>query len=252
MTSARDLAGRSAVVTGGARGLGHAIARRLGEAGARVTVVDHPSALDGADCPGNPAPIDLAAEDAQARLVDLAETLGTTDIVVANAGLVPPWRPIDGLDRDEWHRVMTVNVWAVAATIGAFADALGRSSHGSVIVMASINAYRAHPAQVLYTASKHAVLGVMRSAARSLGPQGTRVNALAPGPVATDALLQRIDARHAAGGPARDDALAALAAETSLGRMATADEIARAAHFLACDTSSGITGAVLPVEAGLS
>src|SRR5687767_2840476 len=96
---------------------------------------------------------------------------------------------------------MRLNVWAVASTLGAFAEGLSASGGGSAIVMASINGYRAHPKQVLYTASKHAVIGIMRSAALDLGPRGVRVNALAPGPVATGALRERIRARQAAGGP---------------------------------------------------
>ena len=156
------------------------------------------------------------------------------------------------LDADEWGRVMGVNVWGVAATIGGFADTLARSDHGSVIVMASINGYRAHASQILYTASKHAVIGVMRAAALDLGRDGTRVNALAPGPIATRALLERVVARHAEGGPSVESVLAAMSAETALGRMATEDDVAGVAHFLASDASAGMTGSVFPVEAGLS
>lgn len=118
--------------------------------------------------------------------------------------------------------------------------------------MASINGYRAHPQQMLYTASKHAVVGVMRAAALELGPSGTRVNALAPGAIATQALLDRIDVRHARGGPAPEAALASLAAETALKRMVTPGQVAATAHWLASDASAGITGIVVPVEAGLA
>ena len=117
--------------------------------------------------------------------------------------------------------------------------------------MASINGYRAHPEQVLYTASKHAVIGVMRAAALDLGPDGIRVNALAPGAIATEALLGRVAERHAAGGPSPEAALAALSAETALRRLATEQDVAGVAHFLASDASAGMTGSVLPVEAGL-
>jgi NAD(P)-dependent dehydrogenase (short-subunit alcohol dehydrogenase family) len=165
--------------------------------------------------------------------------------------VVPPWRGVEALDRAEWDRVMAINVWGVAITLGAFAPALEASGHGSAIVMASINGYRAHPRQVLYSASKHAVIGVMRAAAQDLGPRGIRVNALAPGAIATDALLARIDTRHAAGGPTREDALAGLAGETMLRRMATAEDVAGVAAFLASDASRGMTGHVFPVEAGL-
>jgi NAD(P)-dependent dehydrogenase (short-subunit alcohol dehydrogenase family) len=245
------LTGRRAVVTGGGRGLGRAIADRLAASGAAITVVDLPGSLDDLPPGWDRVALDLTAADAQAALTALAARLSPVSVVVANAGVVPPWRGVEHLDRAEWDRVMAINVWGVAVTLGAFAPALAASGHGSAIVMASINGFRAHPKQVLYTASKHAVIGVMRAAAQDLGPRGIRVNALAPGAIATDALLSRIDARHAAGGPPREDALAALAGETMLRRMATAADVAGVAGFLASDASAGMTGHVFPVEAGL-
>lgn len=250
-TAPRDLVGRSAVVTGAGSGLGRAIAERLFAAGAAIVAVDLEPALAGIPADWAAHPVDLAAAGAEARLGALAARLGTVDIVVANAGVVPPWRGVAELDAAEWHRVMTINVWGVAATLGAFAAALARSGRGSAVAMASINGYRAHPRQVLYTASKHAVIGVVRAAALDLGAAGTRVNALAPGPVATEALRGRIAARHASGGPPSDAALAALARGTALGRLVTAAEVAAAAHWLVSDASAGITGVVLPVEAGM-
>ncbi len=254
MTVGQDLAGRKAVVTGGSSGLGRAIADRLARAGALITVVDLPDALAAADLPAgwNRFAADLGMPDCQAALGGLAEAMGAVDIVVANAGLVPPWRGVADLDASEWARVMAVNVWGVAATIGGFATALARSGRGSAVVMASINGYRAHPQQMLYTASKHAVVGVMRAAALELGPAGTRVNALAPGAIATQALLDRINTRHAKGGPAPDAALTALAADTALKRMVTPEQVAATAHWLASDASAGITGVVVPIEAGLA
>jgi NAD(P)-dependent dehydrogenase (short-subunit alcohol dehydrogenase family) len=251
MADTQDLKGRTAVVTGASRGLGRAIAERLAGAGAAIVAVDLPSALDALPGEWRAEALDLTDADAQARLGALAEELGRVDVVVANAGLVPPWRGMAELDAGEWQRVMTVNVWGVAATIGAFADALAASGRGSAIAMASINGYRAHPKQVLYSASKHAVIGIVRAAALDLGPRGIRVNALAPGAIATEALLGRVEARHRAGGPAPADALAALAEETALRRLATPEDVANVAHFLASDASAGMTGSVFPIEAGL-
>jgi NAD(P)-dependent dehydrogenase (short-subunit alcohol dehydrogenase family) len=251
MAGMQDLSGRIAVVTGASRGLGRAIADRLAGAGASIVAADLPAALEALPGEWRAEALDLTDADAQARLQGLAQALGRVDIVVANAGLVPPWRGMAELDAGEWHRVMTVNVWGVATTIGAFAGALAASGRGSAIAMASINGYRAHPKQVLYTASKHAVIGIVRAAALDLGPRGVRVNALAPGPIATEALVGRVEARHRGGGPAPGAALAALAEETALGRMATAADVANAAHFLASDASAGMTGSVLPIEAGL-
>jgi NAD(P)-dependent dehydrogenase (short-subunit alcohol dehydrogenase family) len=253
MQNSQDLSGRHAVVTGGAAGLGLAIAQTLADAGARLTVVDLGAALAAAALPADwrTAALDLGAADSLDAQSQLARDLGDVDIVVANAGVVPPWRGVAELDAAEWQRVMAVNTWGVAATLGGFSAALARSGRGAVVVMASINGYKAHPKQVLYTASKHAAIGIMRAAALDLGRLVIHVNALAPGPIATDALQQRIATRHAAGGPDLASALAALDAEAALGKIATPRQVASAALWLASDASAGITGVVLPVEAGL-
>lgn len=252
MVDTLSLKGRRAVVAGAARGLGRAIAARLAEAGAVIIAVDLLDIANDLPAGFQTEAIDLAADQAPDQLAELADRLETVDILIANAGLVPPWRGIDQLDLEEWDRVMRVNVFGVAATIGAFAGALERSGRGAVVAMASINGYKAHPKQVLYTASKHAVIGVVRAAALDLGPRNIRVNALAPGPIATEALKSRVQNRHEAGGPPLDEALAVLAAETALGRLATEADVANAAVFLACEASGGMTGVVLPVEAGLA
>ncbi len=251
MTAARALDGRRAVVTGGSRGLGRAIAEALAGAGAAITVVDLEPALAGLPAGWEGFAADLGAPDALERLRPLADRLGAVDVVVANAGVVPPWRGMAELDGAEWARVMAVNSWGVAATVGAFAGALAASGRGSAILMASLNGRRAHPKQVLYTASKHAVVGITRAAALDLGPQGTRVNALAPGPIATEALMGRLLTRHGQGMPAPDAALAEMAGATALKRIATAADVAAAALWLASDATANLTGMILPIDAGM-
>src|SRR5439155_18526299 len=121
----------------------------------------------------------------------------------------------------------------------------------SLVVIASLNAWRGDPNLIAYTASKHAVLGLVRSVALDLGSRGIRVNAIAPGPVATDAMVGRMRRREAPPGLPVDEALAAAARQTALGRIATVDEVAGAALFLASDLSSGVTGQLLHVDAGI-
>jgi NAD(P)-dependent dehydrogenase (short-subunit alcohol dehydrogenase family) len=247
------LQGRRAVVTGGSRGLGAAIGQAFVNEGATVAVLDLPEALsDEAAWGGATAEAcDVTVEDSlSAALGRAARVLGGLDIVVANAGVVPPWRETESLDLTEWDRVMAVNVRGVAATL-KHAVPLLKGRGGSIILMGSINAAISHPQQMLYTASKHAVLGIMRAAARDLGRYGVRVNALAPGPIATHALLERLDARAASGGPDRAEALAAFAAQTPLGRMANAGDVAGAAVFLASDLAAAITGRMIPIDSGL-
>jgi NAD(P)-dependent dehydrogenase (short-subunit alcohol dehydrogenase family) len=231
------LAGRVAAVTGGGRGLGAAIAAHFRAAGARVVTLD----LAGGDMT-----CDVTDE---AALAGCFAAIGKLDLLVANAGLVPPWRDLGALDMAEWDRVFAVNVRGVALTLKHGTAAMGAG--GSVIAMGSIMSEKGAAGQTLYNATKHAVLGIVRCAALELGPRGIRVNALGPGPIATEALLSRVAARAAAGGLPREAALAANAAETPLGRMATAAEVAKAALFLASDLSSGVTGRLIRVDSGL-
>ncbi|MEM1187991.1 MAG: SDR family oxidoreductase [Pseudomonadota bacterium] len=254
MQTDQDLSGRRAVITGGAAGIGRAIAERLAALGADIVILDLERGFNANTLPDDwhRRAVDVGGTDSLAAQRAIADDLGPIDILVANAGVVPPWRRVAELDADEWQRVMAINTWGVAASLGAFTPSLAASGRGSAIVMASINGYRAHPAQVLYTASKHAVIGIMRAAALDLGGQGIRVNALAPGPVATDALRQRIETRAAAGGPELSEALTAMSADTALGRMVTVEDVANAAAWLAGDGAAGTTGVVLPIEAGLS
>ena len=248
------LSGRVAMITGGARGLGRAIGEAFAAAGATGALLDLPAAAATSTAPAGffHQAADVADEAGLAAAVaEVTARLGRLDIVVANAGLVPPWRDTRALDMAEWDRVFSVNVRGVAATLKHAAPAM-RQSGGAIIVMCSINSFRAAPGQMLYTASKHAALGIVRAAALDLGPGGIRVNGLAPGPIATEALLERLNYRASIGGPSPAEALAALASGTALKRMATTEEVANAAVFLASDRATGITGCLFPVDAGLA
>jgi NAD(P)-dependent dehydrogenase (short-subunit alcohol dehydrogenase family) len=243
------LAGRIALVTGGSRGLGAAIARELAGAGAAGAVVDLAEAPAPEGWISLTADVRVEAEVAQA-VQRTVEQFGRLDIVIANAGIVPPWSDTDELDLDQLDEVFSINVRGVAATLKHGVAAL-KERGGAIVVMASLNAWRAHPSQPIYTASKHAVLGLLRTAALDAGRYGIRVNGLGPGPILTGALRERLERRAADGGLAVEQALADAAAGTALGRMATEEDVARAALFLASDLSSGITGALLPVDGGI-
>lgn len=249
-----ELAGRTALVTGGARGLGRAIAARLHAEGAGIAVLDVPAALDAADLPAAWAAIglDLTAPDAEGELARHVAGLERLDVLVANAGVVPPWRSVADLDFVEWDQAFALNVRGMALSLKCAARRLCEDEGGAAVLMASINGYRAQAGQALYTATKHAVLGLMRAAAQDLGPNAVRVNALAPGPVLTAALRARIKAREVAGGADQATAIAALERETALGRLATEAEVAEAALYLVSARSAGLTGVCLPIDAGLA
>ncbi|NNE23154.1 MAG: SDR family oxidoreductase [Rhizobiales bacterium] len=244
--------GKVAFVTGAANGLGHAIVSELAAAGAVGTMFDILPRSEAGNIPKgwNYHQGTVTDEnDVGAAIAGLHESHGLLDIAVANAGVVPPWRATRELDLDEWRRTFAVNVEGAAITIKLAAQEMIPSG-GSIIALGSLNSWQGHPQQAAYVASKHAVLGLVRSAALDLGQHNIRVNALGPGPIATDALVGRVKDRHAQGGATVDEALQAMAGATALGRTATEADVARACLFLASVLASGITGQLVPVDAG--
>jgi NAD(P)-dependent dehydrogenase (short-subunit alcohol dehydrogenase family) len=240
------LAGRAAAVTGGASGIGAEIVQLFAAAGAGGTVLDRavPHSV-----PEGWASAQADVKD-EASLAEAFAGLERVDLLVAAAGIVPEWSSTETLDLAEWDEVLAVNARGVAATLLHAVPLMGDG--GSIVVIASLNSWKGDPNLIAYAASKHAVLGVVRSVARDLGPHGIRINAVAPGPIATNALLERLRRREQSGGVPAADALAAAAAQTALGRIATARDVAQATLFLASDLSGSITGQLLPVDGGLA
>ena len=278
------LSGRVAVVTGGAAGIGAAVVRVLAEAGARGAVLDRVSP-ETFEVPDNWVALGADVREAssiESAFAQVRETFDRVDVVVANAGLVPPWTTTATIDPDEWEQVFAVNTRGVMLTVRqavrAMSSSAGRrrrtgaepgtrsggpsgatsgarsgakSGDRAIVAMSSLNGWRGDPNIPAYAASKHAVVGLVRSVARDVGRLGIRVNAVAPGPIATEALLGRMAARSASGGLPMEEALRQARMSTALGRIATADEVADAVLFLASDLSSGITGQLLAVDAGI-
>ncbi|AZC14697.1 SDR family oxidoreductase [Microbacterium sp. ABRD28] len=244
------LSGRRFLVTGGARGLGAAVVEALSAAGATGAVVDLLPPEPGVASTWPSAQADLTDErGAREAIRALAEESGPFDGLVAAAGIVPSWHAPDQVDLEDFDRVMAVNVTGVVTTIAAVSPAMPPGS--TIVAIGSLNSWRGDPHLLSYVASKHAVLGVVRSAAMALGPRGIRVNAIAPGPVATAALLSRVDGRTATTGLSRTEALAKAAELTALGRLAEEQDVADAAVFLSSPLSRAITGHLLPVDGGM-
>lgn len=244
------LAGRRILVTGAAHGIGAAVMRRFAELGATGAAVDLSGAVDEFPKGWSASPADVTDENSLRTAIEQSvQRLGGLDGVVAAAGVVPGWQVPGELDLADLDRVLAVNVRGVAATIKLTSRHLGPGS--TLAVVGSLNSWRGDPNIAGYAASKHAVLGLVRSAAMALGPRGVRVNCVGPGPVATGALLSRMADRSAATGDSVDDALSRAAELTALGRIATATDVANALAFLTSDLSAGITGQLLAVDGGI-
>ncbi|MFH9354692.1 SDR family NAD(P)-dependent oxidoreductase [Kitasatospora sp. NPDC017646] len=240
-----DLDGLTALVTGGASGIGLATATLLAGGGARVAVLDlDPRAVE-PPLTGFTADI---ADDASVRTAveDAAGALGGIDILVNNAGIGAAGTVEDNPD-EQWHRVLDVNVVGIVRTTRAALPYLRRSQHASVVNTCSIAATAGLPQRALYSASKGAVLSLTLAMAADHVREGIRVNCVNPGTVDTPWVGRLLDA---ADDPAAERA--ALDARQPHGRLVTADEVAAAIAYLASPAAASVTGTALAVDGGMS
>ncbi len=246
------LEGKVVLVTGGATGIGRAIVDAFAGGGASGAVLD--LAEPASDMPDGWSfwRCDVSVEaDVKAAIDEATGHFGRLDVAVANAGVVPDWSESESIDLEEWDRVFGINVRGVMATIKHVVAPMKRDG-GAIVVLGSLNSRRAHPRQCLYTATKHAVLGIVRATALDLGRFSIRVNAVGPGPIATDALLERVEKRAGEGQPPAAEVLDGFADDAALGRIATVDDVAATVVFLAGPAAGAITGQIIPIDGGLS
>ncbi len=243
------MANKIAVVTGGSSGIGSAIVNRFVINGAQVISIDlkkpefEIGTVQHFDC-------DLTDANAVSQVFEeIAKLHPQIDVLCANAGIVPAWSRIAETNFSDWKKVIDINVNALFLTILHGAKLLRKGS-GTVVVTGSINSIKGDPNIASYVASKHAALGIIKAAALDLGQDGIRVNGVAPGPIATKALISRIEKRLADTNGTLDDYLAKIADQTALGRIATEEEVINTIEFLALELSSGITGQLISVDCG--
>lgn len=239
-----DLNGSTAIVTGGASGIGLAIAIRLSAGGARVACLD--LAPDGLPEHLIGIKADISADSQVRAAVAEAETeLGGIDILVNNAG-IGATGSIEANEDDEWHRVLDVNVVGLARVTRAALPALRRSPHGAIVNISSIAATAGLPDRALYTASKGAVLALTRAMAADLLADGIRVNAVNPGTVNTPWVVRLL---ASAADPVAERA--ALQARQPTGRLVSAEEVAEAVAYLASPGAGSTTGTSIAVDGGM-
>ena len=235
-----SLEGKTALVTGGSRGIGRAIAIELGKAGASV-VVGYRSGQEEAEA----VAVEIGGTAVRADVSDpesarsLVESAGGLDILVNNAGITR-----DGLiarmSDEDWRDVLETNLSSMFYTCRAAARPMMKRRAGAIANVSSIVGVHGNPGQTNYAVAKAGIIGFTKSLARELGSRGVRANVVAPGYVTT----QLTDVLP-------EEARAAMLGGTPLGRLGDPTDVAAAVRFLCSDEASFITGEVLLVDGGL-
>ena len=247
------LEGKTAIVTGATSGMGRAIAGLFAREGAAIVcggrdlergkgvVAEIRSAAGRAQF----VPGDVGDPENAARMVDEARrSFGGVDVAVACAGALG-LGAVSELPIDVWKRTLSVNLDAVFYLLREALPAMRERGSGSVVVVASIAAFKGFPNHAAYCASKGALVSLVRQVAIDYGP-GIRINALCPGPVDTPLIWD-----SAAAFPEPDKAVAAVAERTLLKRLGRPEDVARAALFLVSDDSAWMTGTALTLDGGI-
>jgi 3-oxoacyl-[acyl-carrier protein] reductase len=243
------LAGRTALVTGGSRGIGRAACVLFGRLGAQVAVAyarDEEAArevvaeVERAGAKAVAIRAGLSGDEEAGRLFAVAEkALGPVDTLVANHGV---WRraPIDTMTAAQWDETIRTNLASVRALCSEAARRMLPRGSGTIVLVASTAGQRGEPFYSHYAASKGAIIALTQSLGAELGPRGVRVNCVAPGWVTTDMSREALDGADGA----------AIRRAIPLGRPGTPEEVAGPIAFLASDLSSYLHGQVLSVNGG--
>ena len=248
-----NLSGQIAIVTGGSRGIGGAIAAGLAQSGADVTIADLPQRREDSsktiaqieEAGGVGRAIDVDVTDPDQIRNAVSQTVadkGRLDIMVNNAGVIVRGSALD-ITPEQWDRVHSVNLRGVFFGCQAAAREMMKTGGGRIVNTASELAFivpRSH-ISATYISSKHGVVGLTRSLAVEWAKHGIRVNAISPGPTNTDMMAPTVS------DPER---LAATVAELPMGRMVEPQDLVGAALFLASDLSAMVTGHVILVDGG--
>jgi NAD(P)-dependent dehydrogenase (short-subunit alcohol dehydrogenase family) len=256
------LMGQVAIVTGGGRGIGRAIARKLAAAGAAVLVTARTEmeiaqvASDIREKGGQAAFVvaDVSRESDCEKIVSAAhQAFGAIHILVNNAGILGPVQPVENLAPAAWDDVIAVNLRGAFLLARLVLPEMYQRRSGSILNITTIAAKAAFQLNAAYAASKAGLMGLTRTLAAEGARRGVRVNALSPGPVDETQMFQELGEGLAAHFNADSETVSKQIFQGVLqGRPQTADEIAAAALFLVSDQSSAITGQTLNVDGGMA
>ncbi|MFI0511130.1 SDR family NAD(P)-dependent oxidoreductase [Streptomyces sp. WSLK1-5] len=250
------LQGRTALVTGGGGPLGRAFALALAGAGVRVVLVgrseralkEAAARVAGRGGEARTAVCDVADPASVTRLaVELADE--DVSLLVNNAGVAGPVRPLVDIEPDEWDEVFAVNVRGVYLMCRAFLPRMSAAGRGDVVNVASVSGKRPLLNRTPYTASKMALLGLTRTLAGEVGPHGVSVNSLSPGPVRGPRMDRNFRLTAELTGCSVQEAERDFASRAALGRLVEEEEVARA--LLAMLAMPGLCGADIDLSAGM-
>lgn len=248
MTGAQRLAGRTAIVTGGASGFGAGIVRRFAAEGAKVVIADlNGEAAQALAAELGPCALAVQADVTRAADIDaLAERaghFGDVDILVNNAGIGHTPQPLEDLAEDAFDRIWAVNVKSVYLTARRLAPAMKARKRGAILNIASTGGVSPRPNLTWYNASKGWMIAATRAMAVELAPFGVRVNAINPVAGETPLLATFL-------GGDTPEIRARILSTIPLGRLSTPDDIGAAAAFLCSDDAAMITGVAMEVDGG--
>jgi 3-hydroxybutyrate dehydrogenase len=246
------LTGRHALVTGGSRGIGRALAAALTQAGATVTATGRDAATLKDTVAQGDAKSFVVADVTDAAAVGAAIASmqhGPVDILIANAGGAES-APFAKADPEQFRRMFELNVMGSVHAIRAVLDGMVARKFGRIVAVASTAGLKGYAYVSAYCAAKHAVVGLVRSLAVETATTGVTVNAVCPGYTDTDMVRESAGRIAAKTGRPADEAVAAMVRNNPLGRLIRPDEVAEAVLFLCSPAAGAITGAALTVAGG--
>ena len=247
------LSGKNVLITAGAQGIGEAITKHLIDSGANVAIHYFSSAdtanqlVEYATSKGQKAVAingDLTNESEANRLVEQSvQALGSLDVLINNAGSLVARKLLEDMEADFWHKVMDINLTSMMFVTRAASPYLAKNENSSIVNLASLAGRKGgHPGSLVYSTSKGAILTLTRALAAELGPQGTRVNAVAPGLILGTSFHNTHTTKASA-----DKTIA----DIPIQRAGNAEDVARAVEYLASEYDGFITGATLDINGGV-